>query len=297
MEKTVLTILTPTYNRVEFLPVLYESLKKQTNNDFEWIVIDDGSDDNTSTYMQSINESKFPVYYYYKENGGKHTALNFAHPYINGEIVCIVDSDDRLTIDAVDTILTEWKQYEYDEHIGIISYQKGRDYDSPISESIGEPDVYIDDDIHFLVNKGVNGDRCEVIRTSLLRAYPFPVFNGETFMSEGWLWNHIAVNYKTVYRRLVIYKCEYLEGGLTKSGRKIRLLSPRGMMENCKSFFVEDVSFKIKLKELLLFCVYALTSKLTVREVLRISECPIRVVLMMPIGFFIYVYWSRKYLK
>ena len=99
-----ITVFTPTYNRAYILPKLYESLKKQTCMNFEWLIIDDGSTDDTSEVVKTFKTDKFPILYYYKKNGGKHTAMNYSHPYINGDLLFIVDSDDVLTNDAIETI-------------------------------------------------------------------------------------------------------------------------------------------------------------------------------------------------
>ena len=96
----LLTILTPTYNRAGMLPQLYNSLKKQACKDFEWVIVDDGSTDNTQEVVKAwLLGSDFPIRYFYKENGGKHTALNYAVQKIESELTFIVDSDDTLTID------------------------------------------------------------------------------------------------------------------------------------------------------------------------------------------------------
>ena len=100
----MITILTPTYNRAELLKSLFASLCSQTCFDFEWLIVDDGSTDDTSLVVKTFKSDKFPIRYYLKENGGKHTALNYSHPYIKGELLFIVDSDDILTPDAINTI-------------------------------------------------------------------------------------------------------------------------------------------------------------------------------------------------
>ncbi|MCQ2385773.1 MAG: glycosyltransferase family 2 protein, partial [Clostridia bacterium] len=96
-----LSIITPTYNRGYLLPVLFHSLEKQTCFDFEWILVDDGSDDDTEAVAKTFFNDLFPFVYIKKENGGKHTALNASHPYVKGKYVLILDSDDYLTEDAV----------------------------------------------------------------------------------------------------------------------------------------------------------------------------------------------------
>lgn len=119
-----LTIITPTYNRKDHLPMLYESLCRQTCQDFQWLVIDDGSTDGTDAWFALLPNTTFLKEYQKKENGGKHTALNYSHPYIKGKWMTIVDSDDFLKDDAVEVIIDKWKQYEDDQTIGGITFQR-----------------------------------------------------------------------------------------------------------------------------------------------------------------------------
>lgn len=125
-DNIALTILTPTYNRASYLQVLYQSLCRQTCRDFQWLVVDDGSSDATEALMQGfIAETKIRIDYKRKVNGGKHTALNYSQPYIKGRYLVIVDSDDYLTDDAVDRILTKWAKYAADETIAGLTFQRG----------------------------------------------------------------------------------------------------------------------------------------------------------------------------
>lgn len=291
-----ITILTPTYNRCELLPKLYNSLSRQTFQKFQWLIIDDGSIDETENYIFSLQKNIFEITYCKKENGGKHTALNYSHPYIKGELVVIVDSDDFLSSKAVETIIRDWSRYSNNDEICGMSYLR-QTKSGKILSSYAKEDYYIDDDIHWIINHGIEGDRCEVIRTNVLKEYPLPSFKNERFMSEGWLWQKIALNYKMVYRNEVIYICEYLEGGLTKSGRQLRMRNPHGMMENCKSFFVPQVKWKVQIKEMLLFWIYGLCAGYSYNKVAYISGRPLRMFMCMPAGIVLYKYWNKKYLK
>lgn len=293
----ILTILTPTYNRCDLLPKLYQSLQKQTNKNFQWLVIDDGSTDNTGEYMKNIHEDNFIFEYHYKTNGGKHTALNYAHKYIKGEFVCIVDSDDFLTEDAVEVIENDWNKYRDNNNIGIISYQKGGIHGETISKTAIAPDYYISDHIHFRVNHWIGGDCAEVVRASLIKKYPFPVLQNECFLSESWLWNNLAQNYQTVYRRKTIYICEYLAGGLTKSGRALRMHNPLGMMTDCKGYFLPSISVLVQIKEMLLYGVYALCSSKSLYSSMKNSQRFFRMILILPFSYMIWLYWSWKYEK
>ena len=295
MKNIRLTILTPTYNRAHLLPQVFNSLQKQTVKDFEWLVIDDGSTDSTADYMQNLPVVEFPVQFHRKENGGKHTAMNYSHPFIRGEIVIIVDSDDYLVPEAVETILTDWQRYADKSNIGVLSYERGGQNGKIISECADDvPDYYICDDIHFRVNHRVHGDRAEVVRTEIFKEFPLPAHENEKFMSEGWLWNNIAIKYQTVYIQKVIYICEYLDMGLTKSGRLLRMKSPLNMMEACKSFFYDGVCLTIQLKEMLLYCVYGFCSKKSICGWVGNSGRSIRIVLMLPLGWLLFKYWKNK---
>ena len=294
----IVTVLTPTYNRISTLPKLLDSLCYQTSKNFQWIVIDDGSTDDTEKYFANIKcrEIPFEWEYHKKENGGKHTALNTSHPYIRGEIVLILDSDDYLTNDAVETIEKEWSLYRNCQDICGISYLRGKEDGSQLSIANAE-DIYIDDHIHYRVNQGIKGDRCEIVRTDLLKKYPFPVYKGENFFSESWLWNTLALNYKTVYRNKLIYICEYLEGGLTKSGRTLRMKNPLGMMDDCRTYFNNNICFKIQIKEMLLYWVYAKCAGYSFVKTIKTSEIELEMIFTAVFGIGLFLLWEKKYLK
>ena len=293
----IITVLTPTYNRIDTLPRLIESLCHQTYRDFQWIVIDDGSTDNTEELFKNLKEIELPFdwEYHRKENGGKHTALNFLHPYIKGEIVLILDSDDYLTPDAIETIESEWPEYRNQNDICGMSYFKGLSADTHLGPD-NPKDFYISDHIHYRVNMNIKGDHCEVIRTDLLKKYPLPAYVDECFMAESWLWNTVALNYKTVYRNKTIYICEYLENGLTKSGRALRMKSPLGMMDNCRSYLNDEVCLKIQIKEMLLYWVYARCAGYSLAKTLQTSDRLIGMALTALPGNILYWYWKRKYI-
>ena len=290
----MITILTPTYNRASQLKTLYNSLCKQTNYNFEWIIIDDGSTDGTNKIIDSFNNKNFPITYKLKSNGGKHTAMNYSHQFIKGECVIIVDSDDYLEENAIEIIINDWEQYKNNQDIAILSYvRKTKDGVNISQSSYG---LYlIDDDINYRVNKNINGDRCEVVRSSIFTKYKMPEFKGEKFMGEGWLWTTIAKKYKTVYINKGIYICEYLEGGLTKSGRLFRMRNPLGMMENCRVYMDKPVCLRVRIKETLLYGVYMLCSSNSIFDTIKKSRHIWSVLMMFPFSIFLYIYWKYKY--
>ena len=188
-----LTILTPSYNRGRVLRNLYNSLKEQSCAEFEWIVVDDGSTDNTRELVNEwIPESDFRIGYFYKENGGKHTALNYAIDKIDSELTFIVDSDDVLTPDAVETILRYHQRYEDEKQI--CGYAFLRAYpDGRINGKEFIPNEWVTSYIEARINSDdTMSDKAEVYRTECLKEYPFPEYPGEKFLGEDIVWIRMA---------------------------------------------------------------------------------------------------------
>lgn len=226
----MITVFTPTYNRAYALPHLYKSLREQTFRDFEWIVVDDGSTDNTSDVVKKwIDEAWFPIRYVKTANGGKHRAINKGVTLAEGELFFIVDSDDWLPKDSLSWINHYVEGVKNDEHfagvVGSRSYPSGDRIGGPVSYDILDTDY-----VSFRERYHIKGDMAEVWRTEVLRQYPFPEFKGEKFLTEAVVWEQIALKYKLRYFNKAIYTCEYLPDGLTKNIRAHHRNSPRGTM-------------------------------------------------------------------
>lgn len=245
---SLVTVFTPTYNRAKLLPRLYESLCKQTCQDFEWLIVDDGSTDNTEeiiNYKLKIRNTKFKVRYFKKENGGKHTAINSGVRKAQGELFLILDSDDELPKDSIENILEEYNEIKGDKTIaGICGYMSHRN-----GEIIGKPIVdCMANSLDLRYKLGVKGDMCEVFRTDVLKEYPFPEIEGERFCPEALIWNRIAQKYKLKVFPKVIYYRDYLEGGLTDNIVKIRMNSPIASMMTYQEMTEYDVPLIVKVK-------------------------------------------------
>ena len=290
----MLTIITPTYNRGGFLERIYACLLKQTCGDFEWIVVDDGSTDNTHEELEKLqnrSDRSFNMEFYLKSNGGKHTALNYALPYIKGELSLILDSDDLLTEDAVETVLSVWQKYKNDDKICGLSFLRGKSAEQGLASF--PKDEFRSNHIDFRINKNIKGDCCEVLRSDILKEYPFPVFEGEKFVGENVLWVRIALKYDTIYIKKVIYLCEYLEGGLTKSGRKLRINNPLGGMESSRVELNKRINLKRRIKSAILYSCYGFKAGKKRREILKTSGHAFLVCLCMPFGRYFYKRWSK----
>lgn len=193
-----ITIFTPTYNRANLLPRVYHSLQSQTNFNFEWLIIDDGSSDSTKELCKRwmLNESKFPIRYFYQENSGKCAAINKALALAHGDWFFVLDSDDFLTDDAVEKIHT-WVQTlpshgKYCAVAGRATYG-GSEPDAPFLEGTYLDCTFFDryprkENNYFFIGH----DRPLVFKTEIHRKYTYPVFQGEKFMTEAVAWNRMA---------------------------------------------------------------------------------------------------------
>ena len=223
----MITIMTPTYNRAYVLPRLYDSLCQQTRQDFEWLVIDDGSTDGTAELIFDYRvKSDFSINYYYKENGGKHRAINEGVVHATGEWIIIVDSDDFLTGDAL------VKLYDVMNHIGSefvgMCFRKATlsGHMIGISGTVWSKSMVMQP---IMAGHVLKGDLAYVFRTNVMRECPFPEFPGEKFVPELYIWNKIADIGKIVfYVDQVIYLCEYLPDGYTSNFKKNLRSNPCG---------------------------------------------------------------------
>lgn len=289
-----LSIITPTYNRAKTLPRCYESLLNQTCRDFEWIIVDDGSTDDTKSVIEAFSTDRFPIIKIHKENGGKHTALNVSHQYVHGEYVLILDSDDYLTKTAVEEVLSAWERYQLNSSIGVVTFLRGASNGMPLC-TVADYEKPVDV-LRYRRQSHTSNDCCEVIRSELFKEYPFPIFEGEKFISECALWNRVGQHHKCVYINSVIYICEYLEGGLTKSGRTMRIRNPRGGMFTSNLRMDRKNYLGQRLKYGLLYTCYGCFAHMGMRQQLRNTDHPILSIICFPFGYVLYLLWKHRFM-
>lgn len=252
-----ITVLTPSYNRGELLKKLYKSLCSQKNKSFEWVIIDDGSTDKTENYVnQMIKEADFPIRYYKKVNGGKHTALNYSYNYIETPLTFIVDSDDTLTVDAIAKIQEKYNKYKDEKDLCGFSFLRGKPDGGYLSTSGVPKDGMKETYVECRINRSIGGDMAEVWYTHCLKEYPFPEFEGEKFLGEDVVWIRMAEKYKMRFFDDVIYISDYLESGLTNNRRKHNVKSPNGCVARAEAFLDSDSNIKAKIKAALQYQIY-----------------------------------------
>ncbi|KXB84906.1 glycosyltransferase, group 2 family protein [Prevotella sp. DNF00663] len=246
----IITIFTPTYNRGALLERLYDSLCQQDYHNLEWLIVDDGSTDNTETVISNIKDKgrpPFPIRYYRKENGGKHTAINLGVKEAKGELFFIADSDDFLAHDALLLLEEQWKKIEWNKNFaglcGLDTYVNRDRIGSGLPmETIACNTM----DIRY--RHHVTGDLKEVFRTDILRKYPFPEIEREVFCPEQLVWFRIGQKYKLYYFNKVIYCVEYQVDGITATIVKARMNSPVCSMMTYQEMTEYDIPFVQKIK-------------------------------------------------
>ena len=242
----MITILTPTFNRAHLLPRLFESLTHQTDFNFEWLVMDDGSTDGTSDLFagKTFLSAPFPIRYYQQENGGKHRALNAGVKQAKGNFIFIADSDDWLLPQSVAIVGQHTSAIADDNTFAGVA---GLDvFDDERIVGTGLPQDIIDCnamDIRYRYH--VDGDLKGVFKTTVLQEFPFPEIQDEKFCPEQLVWFRIAQKYKLRYFNTPIYVAEYQPNGITASIIRVRMLAPQA---TCM-MYAEMLAYKIPFKE------------------------------------------------
>lgn len=223
-----LSIITPTYNRGYTLGRLYKSLLSQSDHDFEWIVVNDGSTDNTEKLIQEFqSQDKIKIRYYFQPNGGKQRAHNKGVEEAEGELSVCVDSDDALSPAAVKTAKQIWKSGNQQKHIGILAKRGDFEKHEPICADW--PDILKDCTMIGLQEQyGFRGDTVLFFKTSLMKEHLFAEFEGEKFVPEDSLYADLDAYGTMILSKDVLYYCEYLPDGLTSQYRRLLLDNPMG---------------------------------------------------------------------
>lgn len=241
----LLTIFTPTYNRGYILTRLYKSLCEQTLSAFEWLIVDDGSTDNTKELVDTWKrESSFTIKYIFQENGGKMRAHNRGVLACTTQLFFCVDSDDYIQTNSVQLIYDTWRLTPEKADIsGIIAY-RGMVNRDPLISCEFPGDIKMSTFIG-IAQSGFSGDTSLIYRTDLLQMYLFPDIVGEKFMPEDFVYDQIDENYKLLVLREPLIMCEYLEDGYTRNFQKLYKENPK----NWALYYNQNAKYAVNLKE------------------------------------------------
>lgn len=288
MTKSI-TVFTPTYNRDYSLPDVYHSLLRQTCQDFEWLIIDDGSTDNTKEIVDSwIRENKIPIRYIYQENKGMCGAHNTAYDNIHTELNVCIDSDDYLTDNAIEIILKYWKKYGTEKHSGILGldiYKNGKVLgikfeNSPMNVTYtGLKRKY-----------GNIGDKKFVCRTEVINQYPrFPEYENEKFPAVGLLYRMMDKNYQFLGINENLCVVEYRQDGNSNNKVKQYLKNPNAFADTR----IIGMKLAETTKERFKNAIHYVSSKLIANKPIIDKQTPYKtyVILAIPFGWVL-----KKYL-
>ena len=293
MEK-LLTILTPTHNRGKYLGDIFKVLQQQTNQNFEWMIVDDGSTDNTKEIVESFIESnKLRIRYFYKENGGKHTAVNYGLKYISTKLTVILDSDDYFTNDAVEVIEKTYNENKNEKNICGFTFLKRRRNGELFGSEFPREGRY--NFSKWRLSKVVTDERCDVFYSDVMKNYPFSEYEGEKYIGESTMMIKMSSRYDMICKNIAIYIADYLEGGLTANSRKLRLHSLLGRMEYCNVSMVSGIYWRRRLKSALLYDTYGFLKNIKLKKLINDSNAPLLTTIFYPISIIIGRYWKNKY--
>ncbi|MCM1030904.1 MAG: glycosyltransferase family 2 protein [Oscillibacter sp.] len=244
----MVTIFTPTYNRAYIIGKLYQSLLEQTDRNFEWLVVDDGSTDNTEELIASfIQDNNISIRYFRQKNAGKHRAINKGLSEAKGELFFVVDSDDYLPECSLQVIMEEYSQIKnnplYAGVTGLKCYPSG--------EKVGGEekwDIIDSNSLEIRLKYKVKGDLADVLKTDIAKKYPFPEIESEKFCPEALVYNRLSNCYKIRYFYKNVYFCDYLPDGLTAKITRIRKESPLYSMTYYSEYSKLNIPIRYKLK-------------------------------------------------
>ncbi|MBQ4056093.1 MAG: glycosyltransferase [Bacteroidaceae bacterium] len=290
MAKT-LTIFTPAYNRAYTLHLGYEALLRQTSKDFEWLIIDDGSSDNTRELVESwIAENKIPIRYHYQENQGMHGAHNTAYRLINTELNTCIDSDDYMPDDAVEKIIAFWRKYGSKQVAGIVGLDA--DFDGKL---IGTPfkENNVPIRLSHFYNQGGKGDKKYVYRSDIICNYPeYPIFQGEKYVSLGYKYELIEQDYPVLAMNEVLVNVEYRPDGSSLNMYRQYIKNPQGFAFIRKSSMQLAPTAKRRFME----AIHYVSSSLILKNKRFLQESPRKLLTLcaIPFGIAWYLYIQYK---
>lgn len=283
-----LTVFTPTFNRAYILHLCYESLQRQSCKDFTWLIIDDGSTDNTKELVESwISEQCVSIRYHYQENQGMHGAHNTAYELIHTELNVCIDSDDYMADDAVEKVVSFWKEHGNDKYAGIVGLDA-----APSGEVIGTimPRHLKEETLYNLyVRHKIRGDKKVIYRSELTRnSPPYPIFPGEKYCPLSCKSILIDQQYTLLIMNEVLCYVEYLADGSSMNIIKQYKRNPRGFSFFRKIAMVYAPTYKHRLRE----TIHYVSSNIMIRNYRFWFESPCKwtTLLAIPFGIALYLY-------
>lgn len=287
-----ITVFTPAYNRARTLPRTYSSLLRQDCKDFIWLIVDDGSSDETRMLVEKWQQKDngFEIQYIYKENGGMHTAHNTAYENIDTELNVCIDSDDCLADGAIGKILSLWERVKNKGYAGIIGL------DADLKGTLigkGFPQGMTETTLSGYYAAGGKGDKKLIYRTEIIKKYPpYPVFPGEKYVALAYKYRLIDQNYNLAVLNDVLCNVEYQEDGSSATMWKQYVNNPKGFA------FWRKVCMKypVSKKRLWIDCIHYVSESIIAGDKKYIRKSPKRIMTFfaMPFGIILSIYTKYR---
>jgi len=286
------TVVTATFNRAVLIREAHRSLLEQRRPSLEWIVVDDGSTDDTKAVIEGLAaESPFPVRYLWQENAGKHVAVNAGVAQATGELIAILDSDDRIAPDGLALLWDAWEGIRPDERprFAGVAGHKAR----PDGTLVGDPlpTATLDASMFELRTRyGIRGDKFEVFRREVLQAFPFPTDLGR-FVTEALIWNRISRSYVHRWIDRVVEIIDYRDGGLTDQSARLRAAS----WQAARLYYLEAASMgsglqlAYRLRTYANYVRFSLHGRVGAASMLRDAPVAAEAALASPLGLALYL--------
>ena len=285
------TVFTPTYNRAYLLHRVHDSLLEQTFKDFEWVIVDDGSTDNTQDLVNAwIEQAPFTIRYYFQDNGGKHRAFNHGVREAKGRFFLTFDSDDACTPNALERLLFHWDTIPAQDRKRFSAVTAlSKTADGVVIGTHFPKEVFDSDSVTVKDKYGAKGDKWGFQRTDVLMEFPFPEIEGETFITESIVWNRIGMKYKTRYINESLQIKEYMSDGLTVNGTRVRVQNPRGSLLYDQERLSVCRMLVDRVKTAINYLRYALHAGCAWKSLLRVPGSRTLLALLFPVSALMYV--------
>lgn len=285
-----ITVFTPTYNRGYILTRTYNSLKKQTNKNFIWVIMDDGSTDNTEELVRSWKQDNvIKISYHKQENQGRFAAYNNARKFFEGELVAFLDSDDVYLPNCIQKILDTWNNNADNmSYGGILALMESQNNDVIGTEF---PDILYSERIYVLYDKyHMQGDKLIVLRRDLAQKYSYPVFTGEKFGGDSIVFNKVSDEKPMILLNEILVCREYLPDSITNNLLLYHLKSKNGMREHYLDCLVHEKYDKHKiLKHYIGYVSYSLLTRCSFKTIIERMPNKIAGILLYPLGVLYYI--------
>lgn len=276
----MITVFTPTYNREKKLHLVYEALLKQDATLFEWLVVDDGSTDNTEQVVENwIAEKKITIRYIKQENAGKSMAFNRGVKEAKGEFFVCCDSDDRLKENVLTVIQEKYETIKDEDLIAGIGFISSKLNTNEVIGTKYPQDEMISNYYDIYHKYGVQGDKQLMFKTDILKQYPFPQYGNEKFVPEALVFLRIAKKYKILFCNVFGEEKEYQDDGYTSQYFSLVKRNPRGNMQ----YFLELYDYEKKMYNIYGYILFGIYAKYSLKEMLQLHPAKGKVlVLYMP---------------